>query len=358
VAQDSLDLWLATRTDLSGECVGRFLALEEQDPHWSRRHDPERGLIIDELHQMGCLREARALVHRWLLGYQKQLAGDPSREAARREQLWRCLADVVERTADQQLLELFWTSLSGLTANPQWSRSSPLPLMGIPILNRFDLLEQLLDSLDYPIQQLAIVDNSGGEGQLGAQLKDLQNQGHPMIETICIAHPFRNLGVAGSWNHILTSFPEACITLMVNNDVRFAPQAIETALQQFEITKPCFLPMLPGGNAFSAFLINNHAWDCLGLFDESFYPAYCEDVDYRERLAAHPQTMVIQNSNLQQSMAEFNQQTSATITSDSALTACNAYSFQLNRLWLLSRRRLLHDPRGAWLRRWLNQWQR
>ena len=170
MSQDSLDLWLSTRTDLSGGRVGRFLALEEQDPYWSRSHDPERGLIIDELHQMGCLREARALVHRWLLGYQKQLAGDPSREAARREQLWRCLADVVERTADQQLLELFWTSLSGLTAKPQWSRSSPLPLMGIPILNRFDLLEQLLDSLDYPIQLLAIVDNSGGKGQLGAQL--------------------------------------------------------------------------------------------------------------------------------------------------------------------------------------------
>jgi len=167
VSQDSLDLWLTTRTDLAGGRVRQFLALEEQDPRWSGSHDLERGLIIDELHHMGCLREARALVHRWLLGYREQLAEDPSREAARREQLWRCLADVVERTADQQLLELFWASLSALRPNPQWNNSSPLPLMGIPILNRFDLVEQLLDSLDYPIQRLAIVDNSGGEGQLG-----------------------------------------------------------------------------------------------------------------------------------------------------------------------------------------------
>ena len=356
MAQDSLDLWLATRTDLAGGRVGRFLALEKQDPHWNRNLDLERARIIDELHHMGCLREARALVHRWLLGYRDQLAGDPSREAARREQLWRCLADVVERTADQQLLELFWASLSALTPNPQRSHANPLPLMGIPILNRFDLLEQLLDSLDYPIQRLAIVDNSGGEGQLAVQLQELQRHGHPLIDTICLAQPFRNLGVAGSWNHILTSFPEACISLMVNNDVLFAPHAIATALQQFESSKPCFLPMLPGGQAFSAFLINNHAWDCLGLFDESFYPAYCEDVEYGERLAAHPQALVIQNSELQQSMAECNQQASATITSNSDLAACNAYSFQLNRLWLLSRRRLLHDPRGTWLRRWLNQW--
>jgi len=357
VSQESLDLWLSTRRDLTAGRVARFLALEEQDPEWTIDHDLERGFIIDELHHMGSLREARALVYRWLLGYRDRLMANPSREAARREHLWRCLADVVERTADQELLELFWTIISDLKPNPTWAHSSPLPLMGIPILNRFDLLEQLLDSLDYPIQRLAIVDNSAGAGDLSAQLQDLQRQGHPLIETISIAHPFRNLGVAGSWNHILTSFPEAGISLIVNNDIRFAPQAIETALKHLDSSNPCFLPMLPEGQAFSAFFINHQAWDYLGLFDESFYPAYCEDVEYRERLAAHPQAMVIQNSKLQQTMAQFNQQTSATITSDSTLAACNAYSFQLNRLWLLSRRRLVHDSRGTWLRRWLNQWQ-
>lgn len=35
---------------------------------------------------------------------------------------------------------------------------------------------------------------------------------------------------------------------------------------------------------FSCFMISQHCWDVTGEFDDSFYPAYCEDNDYHVRM--------------------------------------------------------------------------
>jgi len=226
----------------------------------------------------------------------------------------------------------------------------------VPILNRFDLLERLLNSLDHPVQTLAIVDNSEGHGDLSEKLQALLRNGHPMIEEIKVATPFNNLGVAGSWNLILRSFPEASVVLLANNDVQLSPLALQSALEAIDWQSPCWLPMLPYPDSFSAFLLTAQTWDLVGLFDENFYPGYCEDIDYLERLQAQPEVQSIHLPDLQQAMAKFNPCGSATINSDTKLLACNRISFQLNRLWLLSRRRHLGDHRGTWARRWLCQW--
>ncbi|NDG20000.1 MAG: glycosyltransferase family 2 protein, partial [Betaproteobacteria bacterium] len=36
-----------------------------------------------------------------------------------------------------------------------------VPVVIIPVLNRYDLLERCIDSLDYPIEKLIIIDNGG-----------------------------------------------------------------------------------------------------------------------------------------------------------------------------------------------------
>ena len=348
--------WRSLRQAIAAEGVARFVEIERLGDGGSAEHDPERAALIDQLHQIGCRREARALVHRWLLGYRDQLAITPTRQAARRHELWRCLADVVEHTADQRLLETFWTSLEVLRLGGRQPGPKPLALLGIPILNRYDLLEQLLASLDHPVATLALVDNSGGMGELSQQLKTLQAMGHPLIGRIEVATPFRNLGVAASWNHILTSFPEAPLALLANNDLRFAPQALATALSAFNDQSAGFLPLLPGPSSFSAFLIGHQTWNLIGLFDENFYPAYCEDMAYLERMDSCPEVSRIDLPELQKAMAAANPEQSATIGSDAELGSFNRFSFQLNRLWILSRRRHLGDPRGTWVRRWLAQW--
>jgi len=352
----SLEQWIQGAQHLSNERVQRFLAIESLDPGWSREHDPERAELIDQLHQLGHLREARALVHRWLLGYRDRLVITPSRKAARRPHLWRCLADVSERTADQHLLVLFWQITSVCQLTTAAADHGALPLLGIPILNRFDLLERLLESLDHPVETLALVDNSGGEGDLSVQLKALQQQGHPLIQRIEIAKPFRNIGVAASWNCILTSFNAASPALLANNDIQFTKGVIGRALQMQLSDKPFFIPLLPKPQSYSAFLINHLCWNETGLFDEGFYPAYCEDLAHQQQLDRHPHVNILEPADLQKEMAELNNESSATITSEPRLNQLNQISFQLNRLWLLSQQRLTHPSLGTWQRRWLADW--
>ncbi len=325
----------------------------------SSQHPGPAGAIA-ELLAAGNLLEARALLHRWM---EQELCRPPeaaARASLRNPALWAALADVVERTSDQGLLERFWQYLDRVVPPPP--PPGVLPLLGVPILNRIDLLQRLLDSLDLPIATLAIVDNSpaatrGGPSALHQDLQDLQRHGHRLIGTVEIARPFGNLGVAASWNHILTAFPDAPVTLLANNDVVFTPGVLAAALERIDTRRPQFLPLLPGPQQFSAFLITALTWNRIGLFDEHFYPAYHEDLDYHDRLRADLSVEVIDGSFCHGPMAACNSQASATIGSDPRLAAHNQASFAMNRLWYLSHRRLRRDARGGWVRRWLTQWK-
>ncbi len=313
-----------------------------------------------ELLASGNLLEARALLHKWM---ERDLSRSPesaSRAELRNPALWAALADVVERTSDQSLLERFWQYLDRVGPPPP--RPGVLPLLGVPILNRFDLLQRLLDSLDVPVATLAIVDNSpspngSGPSALHQGLEELQRCGHPLIQQVAIARPFGNFGVAASWNHLLTAFPDAPLALLANNDVCFAPGVLAAALERIDTGKPQFLPLLPGPQEFSAFLITALTWNRIGLFEEHFYPAYHEDLEYRERLRADLSVQVIDGSFCHHAMLAGNSEGSATIGSDPRLAAHNQASFAMNRLWYLSHRRLRRDGRGSWVRRWLAQWK-
>ncbi len=316
------------------------------------------GQEVQEAIRANHLPTARAVVYHWLLGWAASLPANPSRAQLLQPDLWRCLGDVAERTGDQYLIERFWQVLDSLPGpRPAGATQvGPLPLLGVPILNRPDLLQRLLDSLDHPVQTLAVVDNSPAHSTVAAQLGAIRQLGHPMIESIRIARPFSNLGVAASWNLILTSFPQATVALLANNDVTFAPGVLTAALAHLNVDRPQFLPLLPDPNGFSAFLITALCWDQLGLFDPNFHPAYGEDLDYRDRMRATPKVDQLDGSFAHAAMAQLNREHSATIASDPALEDQNRSSFALNRLWYLSHRRLRQDPRGSWRRLWLNQW--
>ncbi|EDY38979.1 hypothetical protein CPCC7001_1858 [Cyanobium sp. PCC 7001] len=257
------------------------------------------------------------------------------------------------------LIERLWRLLDRLPPPPPADGLANLPLLGVPILNRPDLLERLLASLDHPVSTLAIVDNSAtaaGPGAVSARLEAIRERGHPLVKQIRIARPFANLGVAASWNLILTSFPEAATALLANNDVQFAPGVLGAALERIDPGRAQFLPLLPAPHAFTAFLLTPLCWDRLGLFDANFHPAYCEDLDYRDRLQASAGVEQLDGAFAHAAMAALNPSHSATLASDPKLRHHNGISYELNRLWYLSERRLRRDPRGSWRRLWLAQW--
>ncbi|QPN65814.1 glycosyltransferase family 2 protein [Synechococcus sp. CBW1006] len=276
--------------------------------------------------------------------------------------LWWCLSRYASLSGDSAPVNSFLDWLESVPIEPPVSSDvRAWPVIGIPILNRPDLLQRLLESIDVPVGNLAIVDNGSkaglpGSDQLKSFLFELESGGWPGIESICVARPFANQGVAASWNHILTSFVKAPLVLLANNDVIFAPGVLAEALAALDPRRPQFMPLLPAPQEFSAFALTALAWDRVGLFDENFYPAYCEDLDYAERLKACPEVEWLIPHDLQERMQALNHEHSATIRSDAVLEGYNRSSYPLNCLWLFSDRRLRGERRGIWRRRWLAQW--
>jgi GT2 family glycosyltransferase len=141
----------------------------------------------------------------------------------------------------------------------------------VPVLNRYDLLQRMLDSVDVPVDHLLIIDNG-----LGTDTLELSNK---FAKVTHLRMP-ANLGVAGSWNLGIKSFPYAHRWFIVSNDVVFRSGALEklSTARRDEITLTADAPN------WQAFALGDEAVTDLGLFDEcGFYPAYFEDNDYMRR---------------------------------------------------------------------------
>jgi GT2 family glycosyltransferase len=139
----------------------------------------------------------------------------------------------------------------------------------VPVLNRYDLLQRMLDSVDVPVDHLLVIDNG-----TGANLTFNHN-----FRKVTVLDLPANQGVSGSWNLGIKSFPYAHRWFIVSNDVVFEPGALEMLAQarRDEITLTGDPPH------WQAFALGDEAVNDIGLFDESLFPAYFEDNDYMRR---------------------------------------------------------------------------
>jgi GT2 family glycosyltransferase len=139
----------------------------------------------------------------------------------------------------------------------------------VPVLNRYDLLQRMLDSVDVAVDHLLVIDNG-----TGANLIFNEN-----FKKVTVLDMPANQGVAGSWNLGIKSFPYAQRWFIVSNDVVFEPGALEQLSQarRDEITLTGEAPH------WQAFVLGDEAVNDIGLFDESLFPAYFEDNDYTRR---------------------------------------------------------------------------
>ena len=139
----------------------------------------------------------------------------------------------------------------------------------VPVLNRYDLLQRMLDSVDVSVDHLLIIDNGIGSDLFFSD----------KFKNVTVLDMPANLGVAGSWNLGIKSFPYAHRWFIVSNDVVFEPGALEQLSQarRDEITLTSDAPH------WQAFVLGDDAVSDIGLFDESLFPAYFEDNDYARR---------------------------------------------------------------------------
>jgi GT2 family glycosyltransferase len=142
----------------------------------------------------------------------------------------------------------------------------------VPVLNRYDLLQRMLDSVDVPVEHLLVIDN--GEGTDTLEFSD------KFAKVTHLRMP-ANLGVGGSWNLGIKSFPYAHRWFIASNDVVFLPGALE----RLSKAKRDELTLIADAPHFQCFALGDELVSDIGLFDEcGFYPAYFEDNDYMRRV--------------------------------------------------------------------------
>lgn len=150
-------------------------------------------------------------------------------------------------------------------------------LIGIPTINRADLLNGALEKyhLCYPNLDIIVVDNGVNQNI------DTRN---PKLRVFVQTS---NLGVAASWNLILrTAFNEGYThVLMLNDDIELIRDESELLACIKSYAPNTFLVQL---GTWCSFVLSKKVYDEVGAFDEQFYPAYFEDNDYAIRIKLNP----------------------------------------------------------------------
>lgn len=171
----------------------------------------------------------------------------------------------------------------------------PIAAIGCMIVNRPDLLRNMLRSIDYPVDRVVLVHNPDSHAGTNKAMDDLMAKaengtlelGHNYIQTFVTRHHQANLGFSAGVNQVVLAASDAAYWVVVNNDITFKPGRLQEIAEKMgdERNSSCFWGM--AGDAFSqysAFVLTPRAISTVGYFDENFWPAYGEDCDYTARL--------------------------------------------------------------------------
>jgi len=138
--------------------------------------------------------------------------------------------------------------------------------MIVPILNRYDLLESMLNSINYPIDNILIIDNGGS-------FKTEK-------ENTTVLNMPANLGLSASWNLGIKCYPHSKYWLFASADTVWT----EDSLKQIDEISGSDKLILTNDD-YGCFSVGENIIEKIGLFDEYFYPIYFEDNDFHERVA-------------------------------------------------------------------------
>jgi len=151
-----------------------------------------------------------------------------------------------------------------------------IPVLGFCTLKRFDLADRLLASIDYPVEHLVIVDNSGTQ--------TWQPKKPDLVDKMWVIQVPFGLGLVGAWNLIIKSTPYAPYWLLVNDDAHFQAGALEKLNAEIDDQAINFLDCVP---EWSAVAFGQGMIEKVGLYDENFYPLYFDDNDLERRIDFH-----------------------------------------------------------------------
>lgn len=165
-----------------------------------------------------------------------------------------------------------------------------IPVLGIPILNRGDLLVRLIDSIGdktspetYPVDQIVVI-NNGNESDVEHAILMLK---YYFDHKLHVIKPYENWGCSKSWNYILKNYMKDYVAICAN-DVSFGEGDLEIVESHIQKDREENLGKMGtisyAGVGYGFFIMNKDHLKIAGYFDENFYPAYYEDMDYNYRM--------------------------------------------------------------------------
>lgn len=197
-----------------------------------------------------------------------------------------------------------------------------IPVLGFATLSRFDMAQRLLDSIDYPVEHLVIIDNSGK--------KEFQPRVNQNVKNTWLIQVPHGLGANGAWNLIIKSTPHAPYWVIPNDDSWFEPGALKTIAENVDTTKFNFVNVKP---SWSCVIPTEGSVGKAGLWDEAFHPIYFDDDDYEWRMQEH-------GVEFHTIDAKVNHDNSSTL--ESGYNERNSVTFRRNQS-LLANKRVAHD---------------
>ena len=148
-----------------------------------------------------------------------------------------------------------------------------IPVLGFATLTKFDLAERLLESIDFPVEHLVIVNNSGKKSWQPSKPKWVENLWH-------IEVPY-GLGANGAWNLIIKSTPHASYWVLPNDDCYFEAGALQEISESVDYEAFNFVNI---DTKWSCVIPGEGAIRKAGLWDEAYHPIYFDDNDFERRL--------------------------------------------------------------------------
>ena len=206
-----------------------------------------------------------------------------------------------------------------------------IPVLIVPVLVKPELLYQMMESIDYHVEKLIVLDNGGHVSQ--HVVSDINR------ENVARRYVWRfpqNLGVPTSWNLGIKATPFAPWWMVANFDVCFPAGALAQFAEQSIEERV----VLSGEAAtWCVFTIGAQVVERVGLFDEGMHPAYFEDADYARRCQHHGIDIVSTDILV-------NHKNSSTLADGFA--AQNSVSFQANAQRFKARKSAQDLSSGEW----------
>lgn len=147
--------------------------------------------------------------------------------------------------------------------------------MIVPVLKFYHKLQAMLDTVDFPIGHIIIIDNG----------ENLESVTCDWAAKISIINMPSNLGVPTSWNLGVQLSPWAQYWLFSQDDILWTRGGLQM-IHERSGSDVVTMDMV-GARPFSSFSVGENVFRRVGMFDESYFPLLGDDFNFHKRCHLH-----------------------------------------------------------------------